>query len=165
MKSATALKRIIRAIKIVRESASWNDYFTTLATQAAGSGAPDIIQMYPQYVKVFSANGVLLDLNDPVPKGIIDPSHFSPSAIRTGLIDGRNMMISIGLSTNGFIVNTAILKELAIPLSQFENLSWDSFAALCNEITWKSNGTGGPMGSTIFYSLYRTSATSVYYEN
>jgi multiple sugar transport system substrate-binding protein len=127
-------------IKVVREPASWNDYFTKLATQVAGGGAPDIIQMHPQYVKLFSANGVLLDLNDPIPKGVIDLSHFSPAAIQTGVIDGRNVMISIGLSTNGFIVNTAILKELDIPLSRLDSLSWDSFAALCGEIVQKSGG-------------------------
>ncbi|GHV52183.1 putative ABC transporter substrate-binding protein YesO [Spirochaetia bacterium] len=127
-------------IKITREPGSWNDYFTKLATQVAGGGQPDIMQMHRNYVKMFSDNGIFLNLDDPSVKGIIDWTYIPQVAIDTGVVDGKNIMINIGLSTNGIFTNTAILKELGIPESRLENMSWETFEALCNEIAQKSKG-------------------------
>ena len=127
-------------IKIVREPASWNDYFTRLTSQIAGGGAPDIMQMHPQYASLFSAEGIFMDLNDPIPSRIIDLSHFTQAAKDTQIVQGRNIMVTIGLSTTGLIYNSTIFGELGIPASRAENLTYQSFEALCVEIANKSNG-------------------------
>jgi multiple sugar transport system substrate-binding protein len=96
--------------------------------------------MHRNYVKMFSDNNVFLPLDDPSIAGIIDWTYFPQVAIDTGVIDGKNIMINIGLSTNGIFVNTAIFNELGIPLSRLENMSWDDFEKLCVEIAQKSGG-------------------------
>ena len=128
-------------IKIVREPASWNDYFTRLTSQVAGGGAPDIMQMHPQYAALFATEGIFMNLNDPIPSRIIDLSHFTQAAKDTQIVLGRNMMVTIGLSTTGMVYNSKIFNELGIPVSKVEsNLTYQSFEALCIEIANKANG-------------------------
>jgi multiple sugar transport system substrate-binding protein len=117
-------------VTIEREPASWNDYFNRLSTQVAGGSPPDIIQMHPQFGSIFSSPGVFMSLNDPIPKSLIDLSHFSQAALDSHVVNGHNMMVSIGLSTNGLITNTNILKELGIDQSRLQNLTYTSYEAL-----------------------------------
>jgi multiple sugar transport system substrate-binding protein len=139
-KICTRFEEDTPGIKIEREPASWNDYFNRLSTQVAGGSAPDIIQMHPQYAAIFASPGVFLSLDDPIPKSIIDFSHFSQAALDSQVVDGYNMMVSIGLSTNGLITNTNILSELGIPLSRLQNLTYTSYEALLIEIAQKAGG-------------------------
>ena len=127
-------------IKIVREPASWNDYFTRLTSQVAGGGAPDIMQMHPQYAALFSAPGIFMDLSDPIPSRIIDLSKFTQAAKDTQIVNGRNIMVTVGLSTTGLMYNSRIFDELGIPASRLDNLTYQSFEALCTEIAQKANG-------------------------
>ena len=127
-------------IKIMREPVSWNDYFTRLTSQVAGGGAPDIMQMHPQYAALFASEGIFMSLDDPIPSRVIDLSNFTQAAKDTQIVQGRNMMVTIGLSTTGLVVNSTIFQEFGIPMSRAENLTYQSFEALIQEVTSRSNG-------------------------
>jgi multiple sugar transport system substrate-binding protein len=96
--------------------------------------------MHPQYAAIFATPAVFLSLDEAIPKSIIDVSHFSQAALDSQVVDGHNMMVSIGLSTNGLITNTNILNELGIPLSRLQNLTYTSYEALLIEIARKAGG-------------------------
>ena len=127
-------------IKIEREPASWNDYFNRLSTQVAANSAPDIMQMHPQFAAIYASPDVFMSLDNPIPKGIIDVSHFSVPALDSQVVNRLNMMVSIGISTNGLLTNTTILKELGIDESRLKDLTYTSYEALLSEVAQKAQG-------------------------
>lgn len=125
-------------IKISREPISWNDYWTKIPTQIAGGGAPDIMQMHARYVKLFSDRNALMDLTSLIDSGVIDLSDFSPAAIETGVVDGKPIMVSIGLTTTGLAVNSRLVKQVGVTVP--ESMDWNEYESLLLDIAKKSDG-------------------------
>ncbi len=116
-------------ITIVREPISWNDYWTKIPTQIAGGGAPDIMQMHMRYVKLFSDRNALLQLDSYGNAGKIDFSHFSQAAIDTGVISGKNVMVSIGITSTGMVYNSVIKDTYNVDIPT-EGWTWEDFLDL-----------------------------------
>lgn len=126
-------------IKIVREPISWNDYWTKIPTQVAAGAAPDIMQMHARYVRLFSDRNALLKLDDLVNKGAIDLSKFSSPAVRSGVVNGVNVMVSIGVTTTGIVYNSALLKKLGLDLPS-DSWNWDQYEAFLVRIAKAGSG-------------------------
>jgi multiple sugar transport system substrate-binding protein len=94
-----------------------------------------------------------MDLNAPIPARIIDLSNFTQAAKDTQVVQGRNIMVTIGLSTTGAIINTRLFEELGIPVSRAENFTYKSWEALAMEIAAKARGKYYAMGDSTFNNL------------
>jgi multiple sugar transport system substrate-binding protein len=127
-------------VKITLEPSSFNDYFNKLSTQVAGGGAPDVISMHPRYIKYYSGNGALLQLDSLVNAKTIDLTDFSKGGVDMGKVDGKTWMVSTGTVATGIFVNEVLFQELGIPLSRFDNLDWAGYEQLAFEVAQKRGG-------------------------
>ena len=67
-------------VTLVGETVGWGDYWTRLATEAAGRNMPDLIQMDYGYIFEYARRRALLPLDGFVGKQL-DLSSFSPETI------------------------------------------------------------------------------------
>ncbi len=123
-------------VKIVREPMSWNDYWTKIPTQVAAGAAPDLMQMHARYVKNFTQSDALLDLKGVIDAGNIDLSNFTQAGIQTGIVDGKNVMIDIGLVTTGLTYNETLASKYGISIPE-DTWSWSDFEAFLISATGK----------------------------
>lgn len=92
----------------------WTDYWSALATSAAGHILPDVIQMDYYYLNQFSEKELLVDLLPYVVAGVIDTSSQSEEILADWTVDGRLMAISGGVSAPALIYNKTLLDSLGI---------------------------------------------------
>lgn len=72
------------------QPAQFADYWTKLATAAAGNALPDVLQMnYSSYVEQYVDNNLLEDLGPYVEQGILDISSIDQSILDSGSVDGK----------------------------------------------------------------------------
>lgn len=116
-------------ITLVREPTSWADYWDKLTVQSAGGSAPDFMGMHPQYANDFVRRGVLEPLDPYIKEGAISLADFSEGSINSGIVDGIDYMIPMGITGQSFIVNETALAELGLPKPAFD-WTWDDLAAL-----------------------------------
>lgn len=110
-------------IKVMRESMSWTDYWTKLATQVGGDNGPDVFGMHPQYAADYALRGALLDLKPYVDDGTIDTTHMSDSVVESGKYADTLYMISQGITCAGFFVNKPLAKKYGVQLPE-SNADW-----------------------------------------
>ena len=73
-------------VVIETEFTDWSGYWDKLATQAAGGGLPDIIQMDYSYLNQYASSNQLADLNGFIESGVIDTANISSSIIESGSV-------------------------------------------------------------------------------
>jgi len=74
-------------IKVETSFAEFNAYFQKLATQIAGGGAPDVLQMDYRYVREYGDRGVLAQLDSGPAK--VDTSGVTPQLLSGGTVGGK----------------------------------------------------------------------------
>lgn len=136
-------------IKIVGETVGWGDYWTRLATQAAGHNMADMIQMDYGYIYQYSRRRALLPL-DPFVGKELDLSAFSQDSIGGGKVDGKIYGVSLGLNSTSLIYDRQTFERLGqAPLDW--PVAWEDFAkraiaftkATGREDYWASQDSGG----------------------
>ncbi|MDR0412094.1 MAG: extracellular solute-binding protein [Treponema sp.] len=123
--SETRVKRSQTAIELYRidnpeisvnseVSGGAGDHFTKVDTQLAGGAGPDIIQMggnIADYVR----RGVLLPL-DQFAGGTLDTQAIDPSALESGVVDGRLYGVSTGVTMAALVYNKSLIERHGVPL-------------------------------------------------
>src|SRR5262245_19374217 len=74
-------------IKVETSFAEFNAYFQKLATQIAGGGAPDMLQMDYRYVREYGDRGVLAQLDSG--PAAVDTSGVTPQLLSGGTVAGK----------------------------------------------------------------------------
>ena len=74
-------------IKVETSYAEFNAYFQKLATQIAGGGAPDVLQMDYRYVREYADRGVLSELDSGPAK--LDTSGVTQQLLSGGTVNGK----------------------------------------------------------------------------
>jgi multiple sugar transport system substrate-binding protein len=74
-------------IKVETSFAEFNAYFQKLATEIAGGGAPDVLQMDYRYVREYADRNTLADLNDGQSK--VDTSGVTQQLLSGGTVGGK----------------------------------------------------------------------------
>ncbi|GAA1828305.1 extracellular solute-binding protein [Luedemannella flava] len=74
-------------IKVETSYAEFNAYFQKLATQIAGGGAPDVLQMDYRYVREYADRNVLARLDAGDAK--VDTSGVTPQVLSGGTVNGK----------------------------------------------------------------------------
>ena len=95
------------------QPAQWSDYWTKLATAAAGNALPDLIQMgYTSALEQYVDNGLLEDLGPYVESGLLDVSAIDQSILDSGSVDGKLYAICSGQNAPALIYNKTLTDEL-----------------------------------------------------
>lgn len=157
-------------ITVERESNTWADYWNKLSTQVAGSNAPDLMGMHPQFVSDYASRGVLADLAPYVADGTLDTTNIPQSVLDGGTIGGQLSMIAMGLTVQTVIVNKSLCDELGVEVPKMgENWTWDSFSDKAIEFREKAVAAGKDVyfaseatGYTCFQYLARSNGGDLY---
>lgn len=153
-------------VTIEPEYASWDDYWTRLAPQAAASQLPDIIQMDLSYITQYGERGQLEDLTPYLGKEI-DVSNISESAISGGLIGDQLYGFNAGVNALQIHVDPAILEQAGISSDELdENWTWEDYEALAMRAADAGLYFDSGFKADVFFSYYlRTKGERLYSED
>lgn len=119
------------------QPAQFADYWTKLATAAAGNALPDVLQMnYSSYLEQYVDNNLLEDLTPYVEQGLLDVSAIDQSILDSGSVDGKLYAVCCGLNAPTLIYNKTLTDELGIEVKN--NMTTEEFMDVCREIYEKS---------------------------
>lgn len=114
----------------------WNDYWNKMATSAAGSSLPDIIQMDYKYLQQYADNGLLLDLTPYIENGTLDVSNVQDGILKSGGVGEGIYAIVNGVNAPALLYNKTLLDEHGITVK--DNMTKDEFIDLCREVYEKT---------------------------
>lgn len=126
-------------ITIRGEFKEWNGYWDSLATTMAANDAPDVMQMDELYIASYAERGALLDLNEA--KKHLDTSNFDQKALATGVIDGKQYGVPVGLGMYSIMVNTDLLAKYGIPVPDDTKWTWDDLKKIGDQVSKASGGS------------------------
>jgi len=126
----------------------WDDYWSKLATSAAGKKMPDIIQMDMSYLQQYVDKGQLLDLTSYIENGTIDTSNLTEDIIKMGKVGDGIYGIASGTSSPCMFYNKTLLDENGITIK--DNMTLDEFIETAKQVYEKT----GYRANLIHYGLY-----------
>ncbi|WP_045685246.1 ABC transporter substrate-binding protein [Martelella endophytica] len=96
-------------IPMTAEFLAFGDYWPKLATQTAGGGAPDVVQMdgAGRYITEYANRGGIAPL-DAFVGNELDFSDFDQDQLDAGKVNGKLYAVSLGSNAFGMIVNTEV---------------------------------------------------------
>ena len=113
-------------VTIDPETYGWNDYWTKLATQAAGGNLPDVIQMDYRYIFEWARRGQLEDLT-PYLGTDLHMENFDKNVLDAGKVDGKLYGISMGANSICLIYSTDKASGAGLTMSDSSKWTWDDF--------------------------------------
>lgn len=120
-------------IHVTMTYASWNGYWTKLATEAAGGALPDVMQMDASYLNQYASQGSLMNLS----KTAINTSGLSPTTVKLGNVNGQLYAVPVAINAFCEIENPALLKQAGISFDPNTSYTWNQFANILIEIHMK----------------------------
>jgi multiple sugar transport system substrate-binding protein len=120
-------------LTLVGETVGWGDYWTRLATEAAGRNMADLIQMDYGYIFEYGRRHALLPLDGFVGKQL-DLSSFSPETIDGGKVDGKIYGVSLGLNSTSLIYDSDVFDKFRI-LPPVWPITWDEIGKRATALT------------------------------
>jgi len=116
-------------VKVLREPATWEDFWVRLSTQSAGGNAPTLFGMNPLYVTDYALRGVLADLEPFIENGTIDTTNIDEAVVEAGRVGENIIMVSQGVTFQAYLANTTLLDKYGVdyPASN-EDWTWEDFA-------------------------------------
>jgi multiple sugar transport system substrate-binding protein len=112
---------------------SWDDYWTSRATEAAGDSLPDVLQMDLSYLRQYGGTGQLLDLSGEV--GVnLNVDDFDEALLEAGSIEGAQYGIPTSTNTLALFYNQDELDELGVE-PPAEGYTWDDYDAWLQEVS------------------------------
>ncbi len=119
------------------------EFWEKRQTEAAGGGLPDVMQFDYSYLRQYSENGLLLDLN-PYLGSIIETSGLSDSALSIGVVDDQTTALPIGTNAWALFTNPTLLESLGT--ADFAGGSWADYSAWMKGVT--DAGAGNVFGGS-----------------
>jgi multiple sugar transport system substrate-binding protein len=123
-------------IKFTYEFAGFNDYWTRLATQAAGGNLPDIIQQDYARLAEWEANRLMMPLDDFVKDGTINLSRVPKVSVDGGRINGKLYAINLGNNSQSILLDLDAFKRAGVPLPD-PKWTWQDFEQIALAIHQK----------------------------
>ncbi|MFC4597688.1 ABC transporter substrate-binding protein [Cohnella hongkongensis] len=113
-------------ITVKREYTDISAFFDKLNTQMAGGAAPDVMTMARKFSNDYIQRGQLLELDEMIADQRLDLSNFNPQIVSSGVLNGKNYMISLGSIVSGTFYNTGIFERAGVEPPAFD-WTWDEF--------------------------------------
>ncbi|SDG66850.1 ABC transporter substrate-binding protein [Microbacterium pygmaeum] len=114
------------------------EYWEKRQTEAAGKNLPDVMATDMNYLRQYSENGLLLDL-DPYLGNIIDTEPLSDNILGIGVVNDVTTGIPTSTNAWGMYTNPKLLEQLGV--EDFEGGSWDDYQEWMAEVTDAGGGT------------------------
>ncbi|MCL2478918.1 MAG: extracellular solute-binding protein [Treponema sp.] len=108
-------------VTIEAEPTAWDSYWTKLNTQAASGSLPDVMQQSVAYIEQYNDRNLLVDLNVPAQKGLIDLSKWSESSIGSGKLNGKLIALVLGINAQGMGIDPVVLQQAGVTI---DDTSW-----------------------------------------
>ncbi|WP_210479864.1 ABC transporter substrate-binding protein [Naasia sp. SYSU D00948] len=108
------------------------EYWEKRQTEAAGGGLPDVMAMDMNYLRQYSQNGLLLDL-EPYLGNIIDTEPLSEEIVGTGVVDGQTTGIPTSTNAWGMYTNPKLLEQVGV--EDFQGGDWEDYQDWMKEVT------------------------------
>ena len=113
------------------------EFWEKRQTEAAGGGLPDVMQFDYSYLRQYSENNLLLDL-DPYLGNIIDTEPLSENILGIGVVNDTTYGIPTSTNAWGLFTNPVLLEKAGV--EEFEGGSWEDYTEWMGEVT---DGAGG----------------------
>jgi multiple sugar transport system substrate-binding protein len=120
-------------VAIAPENYQWGDYWQKLATQAAGSSLPDVIQMDYRFIFEYARRGQLAELDPFIGNGL-DLADFDQNQLDSGKVDGKLYGISMGANSMATVYNKTKLDELGVTMPDPTKWSYDDLLAIGRDV-------------------------------
>ena len=118
------------------EFSDWTGYWDKMATQAAASSLPDIIQQDYKYYKQYQVKGQLANLTPFVESGVLNLKDASQGIIKSGEIDGKLYALCLGVNAPAMLYDKEAVAKAGVTIKQ--NMTVDEFIAAAKTITEKT---------------------------
>ncbi|QOR70940.1 extracellular solute-binding protein [Ruania alkalisoli] len=125
-------------VTISPQPGEWASYWDRLATQTAGSNAPDIIQMDMRYISEYGQRGALLDLSE---HGA-DTSGFIEGTADSGMIEGSLYGMNAGINTPMVFANPALFEAAGVDVPDDMTWTWEDWLEIATAISDSGAATG-----------------------
>ncbi|MFL0565399.1 ABC transporter substrate-binding protein [Microbacterium sp. 179-I 1D1 NHS] len=113
------------------------EFWEKRQTEAAGKNLPDVMQFDYSYLRQYSENGLLLDL-DPYLGGIIETDPLPQNILDIGVVNDTTYGIATSTNAWGLFTNPVLLEKAGA--EEFPGGSWDDYTAWMKDITDASGG-------------------------
>ncbi|MDO5423956.1 MAG: ABC transporter substrate-binding protein [Eubacteriales bacterium] len=113
-----------------------DDYWTRMATLAAGHTLPDVVQMVYAYLEQYAEENTLVDLTPYIEDGTIDVTNIADSVIETGKVGDGIYAICNGINASALFYNKTLLDENGIEIHDY--MTVDEFKEICREVYEKT---------------------------
>ncbi|MFT4865179.1 MAG: multiple sugar transport system substrate-binding protein [Ilumatobacter sp.] len=142
-------------ISIETQTASYDDYFTSLQTQVAGGTAPDTFELNYENFVTYARSGALLSLDD----FGIDGSRYYPLALEGFTDGGTQYGLPATFSDVVLIYNKTLFDDAGLdyPTSDW---TWEDETAAAVALTDADTGTFGAYQPVSFHEFYKALAQS-----
>jgi len=108
------------------------EYWEKRQTEAAGGGLPDVMQFDYSYLRQYSENGLLLDL-EPYLGNVIDTDPLPQNVLDIGVVNGETTAIPTSTNAWGEYSNTALLQQIGV--EPFAGGTWEDYDAWMTSVT------------------------------
>ncbi|MDY3918459.1 MAG: ABC transporter substrate-binding protein [Candidatus Limivivens sp.] len=142
-----------------------DDYWTRMATLAAGHTLPDVVQMVYAYLSQYAEEGTLVDLTPYIEDGTIDVSNVAESVLETGKVGDGIYAICNGINASALFYNKTLLDEAGIEIHDY--MTVEEFKDICRQVYEKTGyktslSYGGYTSETYLQYLLRAEGKHLY---
>ncbi|MDN3494821.1 ABC transporter substrate-binding protein [Planococcus sp. APC 4015] len=113
------------------------EFWEKRQTEAAGGNLPDVMQFDYSYLRQYSENGLLLDL-DPYLGSIIETDPLPQNILDIGVVGDVTYGIATSTNAWGLFTNPVLLETAGV--DEWEGGSWEDYTDWMGEITDASGG-------------------------
>lgn len=113
------------------------EFWEKRQTEAAGGGLPDVMQFDYSYLRQYSENGLLLDL-DPYLGNIIETKPLDDKILKIGVVDDTTYAIPTSTNAWGMYTNPKLLEQAGV--DEFAGGSWADYTEWMGEVTDAAGG-------------------------
>ncbi|REJ07492.1 extracellular solute-binding protein [Microbacterium bovistercoris] len=132
-------------IKVNSTFLDFPSFWEKRQTEAAGGNLPDVMQFDYSYLRQYSENGLLLDL-DPYIGGIIEKDPLPENILKIGVVDDTTYAIPTSTNAWGLFTNPRLLETVGV--EDFAGGSWDDYTDWMKTVT--DAGAGNVWGGSDF---------------
>lgn len=116
------------------------EFWEARQIEAAGGGLPDVMQFDYSYMRQYSENGLLLEL-DPYLGNIIDTEPLSENILSIGVVDGATTGIATSTNAWGMYTNPQLAESIGVEPYEGGG-SYEDYAAYLAEVTEAGEAEG-----------------------
>jgi multiple sugar transport system substrate-binding protein len=115
------------------------EFWEKRQTEAAGGGLPDVMQFDSTYLRQYSDNGLLLDL-EPYLGEIIQTDGLTEQTLSIGELNDATIALPIGTNAWGLFTNPTMLAEIGV--AEFAGGDWEEYNAWVEEVSTAAAAKG-----------------------